>query len=125
MASSQQDRIFAIVHQAWERLPVESIGSSIHCWKLRGGGGETWRVRIEPGGVLASTRGLPAECFVTVLEGKLRLQLFGNEVELPAGHVADVPPNVPFSLRLGARSAATLLLGFCDRLDEPVPLEAL
>ncbi len=124
MSSSQQERVFAVVHQAWERLPSQRIGAHVRCSRLCGGGGETWHLRIEPGGAVA-TRGVTAECFLTVMEGKVRLQLFGNEVELPAGHVADVPPNVPFTVRLAARTAATLLLGFCGRLDEPVPFESL
>ena len=124
MGPSQQDRIFAVVHQAWDRIPVLQIGPSIRCNRLRGGGGEAWHVRLQPGGGL-NTRGLAAECFVTVLEGKARLQLFGNEVELPAGHVADVPPNVPFTLRPGARSTATVLLTFCEPLADPVPFEAI
>jgi len=57
------------------------------------------------------------------VEGRLLCTIFGNEVELPAGHFVLVPPNTPFTIRVGGRSPARAVAFFSQSLGQAIPWE--
>jgi len=122
MSTIAEEPVFLIRHQAWTRLASEMSAEGIELRRLRGGASESWHLDLEPGSRFTS-RGIPAEGVVTVLDGRLLCTIFGNEVELPAGHFALIPPNTPFAVRVGGRSRAQAVAFFNKRLPEQPPIE--
>lgn len=124
MSISAEEPVFSIRHQAWTSLaPVESA-DGIELRRLRGGASESWHLGLESGARMAS-RGIPAEGLVTVVEGRLICSIFGNEVELPSGHFALIPPNTAFSIRVGGRSRAEVVAFFSKLLPAQPPIESV
>jgi len=117
-----QEPAFSISHQAWAAVRSIQLSDRATVRRLQGGAGEIWWVELAVGGGLA-IRGVAAECTVTVIEGRLACHTFGNEVELPDGHVALLPPNLPFTLRVSGRSRAVCLIHCNARLADPLPIE--
>ena len=122
MSISAEEPVFSIRHQGWTRLASVESSEGIELRRLRGGASESWHLDLEPGSRLAS-RGIVAEGLVTVLEGRLLCSIFGNEVELPSGHFALIPPNTPFSVRVGGRSKAVAVAFFNKLLPAQLPIE--
>ena len=113
---------FAVSHQAWSSVRAVLFTDRVAVRRLQGCAVESWWIELGVGAGLAS-RGVPAECTVTVLEGRLSCHVFGNEVELPTGHVALLPPNLSFTIRVAGRSPATCLVSCNARLGDTLPLE--
>jgi hypothetical protein len=122
MRATEADSIFAFVHQAWNRVPSIHLGDSVTLRRLRGGAAETWHIDLLSGGGVTS-RGIAAEGLATVLTGRLRCFVFGNEVDLPIGHFVLLPPNTPFVLRTGGRATAEVLIHLARLLPQAIPLE--
>ncbi len=100
---------FAFLHNAWSSLASEPVGDKVTLRRLRGGTMEIWRIDAEPGARLRV--GAPAsELALHVVEGRFACHVLGNQVELPVGHFAVVPPHVPIEIRLAGRSPGSLLL---------------
>jgi len=113
---------FAVSHQAWTSVRAASLSDRATVRRLQGCAMESWWIELAVGGGLSS-RSVPAECTVTVLEGRLSCHVFGNEVELPTGHVALLPPNLSFTIRVAGRSPAICLISCNARLGDTLPLE--
>lgn len=113
---------FAVSHQSWTTVRAVSHSERVTVRRLQGCAAETWWVELAAGGELSS-RGIAAECTVTVIEGRLACHLFGNEVELPSGHVVLLPPNLPFTLRVAGRSATVCMVSCSARLAAVLPIE--
>jgi len=114
---------YAVTHSAWTSLRAEQLSDRVTVRHLRGAASEACWITIEAGGKLALP-GLPAECLLTVIEGRARSFVLGNEVELLKGHFAMLPPQLPFVLRAAGRSPTTLLLTCGASLGDSVALEA-
>jgi glyoxylate utilization-related uncharacterized protein len=123
MTPSAPNPSFAFAHHAWNAVRAQTLGERITLRRLCGGASESWWLELQPSSGFQCS-GIPAEAILTVLEGRLSCQVFGNQIELPRGHYAVVPPNITFAVRVGGRSPATALLSAGTLLAEPLPLEA-
>jgi hypothetical protein len=123
MHAKPHSAVFTVRHDAWDRVePVEPSPPGVVLRRLQGGDSESWWLDLEAGGRLAS-RGLPAEGLITVLAGKARCAMFGNELDLHANSFALLPPNTPFTLRAAGRKPAQVLAHFNRCLTETLSLE--
>jgi hypothetical protein len=122
MSTTAEERVFSIRHQAWSRLALVVSDDGVNFRRLRGGASEAWHLDLDPGARLSS-RGIAAEGVLTVQIGRLLCTIFGNEVELPTGHFALIPPNTPFSIRVGGRSQAQAVAFFNRVLPDAPPIE--
>lgn len=124
MNRSPSPHPFRFCHGGWTSLPAQPLGDKATIRHLPGGDSLTWRLDLTAGARIASP-GLPCECILSVLAGRLRFGLLGNQADLPAGHFALVPPNVPFTLRVSGHAEAAVVGSLCRHLVEPLPFEAL
>ncbi len=100
---------YSFLHNAWSSLASEAVGDKTTLRRLRGGTLEIWRIDAEPGARFR-LGGLGSELALHVAEGRFACHVLGNQVELPCGHFAVIPPHVPVEIRLAGRSPGSLLL---------------
>jgi mannose-6-phosphate isomerase-like protein (cupin superfamily) len=122
MHAKSRSAVFMVQHNAWDRVEEIAPAGGASLRRLQGGDSEAWWVELVRGSRVA-TSGLPAEGVLTVLDGKARCSMFGNELDLPANSFALLPPNTPFVLRPGGRKPALLLAHFNRSLPESLPFE--
>ncbi len=123
VSSTAHQPAFGFQHHSWSAVRPVQLGDRVACRRVRGGASESFFLELGVGGGVSSP-GIPAECTLTVIEGRLTCRVFGNEVELARGNYAVIPPNVPLSLRVAGRSPAACVLFAAARLGDPLPLEA-
>lgn len=99
---------YVLAHHDWHNIRAEAIGERVVIRRIRGGSSEAAHLEIGPGGAVG-TSGLPTECFLTVLTGRLLAAVLGNEVDLDVGHFVLIPPHVPLTLHNPTRSPAVLV----------------
>ncbi|MEP0774791.1 MAG: hypothetical protein HRF46_10585 [Acidobacteriota bacterium] len=113
---------FRFSHGAWSSLPGQDLGEKAVLRQLIGGESLNWRLDLAAGARLASP-GLKCECMLSVWTGRAQCGLLGNQVDLPAGHFALVPPNVPFTLRATGNESCVVVGTLCQPTPHPVLFE--
>lgn len=114
---------FSVAHGAWASVRAHQLNDRVDVRHLRGGCSEACWLTMKPGGKV-STSGVPAECVATVIEGRVSCLVLGNELLLPAGHHALLPPHIPFTLQAAGRTPAIVLLHCSAVLPDAARLEA-
>ncbi|MGE5236615.1 MAG: hypothetical protein ACM3O7_09725 [Acidobacteriota bacterium] len=113
---------FSVVHNAWSSLAAESLSEGVSLRRLVGGSSETWWIELSPStGV--RTDGVTHECTVAVLRGRVWCAVLGNEIDLPTGHFALLPPNLPVAVRTAGRSAASVVFHVAGVFPARPPLD--
>jgi hypothetical protein len=51
--------------------------------------------------------------------------VLGNQIDLPAGHFALIPPNLPITLRAAGQAEAVIVGSLCHSLGNALPFEPL
>ncbi len=115
---------FRLCHGDWQSLPAQRLGDKAAIRRLPGGDTLTWRLDLRAGARLAST-GLKCECVLSVWAGRLACTLLGNRIDLPAGHFALIPPNIPLTLRVVGHAEVVVVGNLCHHLVESLPFEPL
>lgn len=115
---------FRFSHGAWTSLPAQPLGDKGMLRHLPGGESLSWRLDLAAGARLASP-GLGSECLLSVWAGRVVCGLLGNQVDLPIGHFALVPPNVPFTLRAAGQDESVVVGSLCHHVQESIPFEPL
>jgi hypothetical protein len=121
--TNPSEQHFRLTHNNWSAIPADRLGERVRIHRLRGGASDNFWVSLRPGGRVASS-GLPGECLVSVCSGRVTCRVLGNEVELPSGHFALLPPYIPFELRAAGRSEATAVACCSPAAGDRLPFES-
>ncbi len=100
---------FRVVHAKWDDAPQGPAQPGVAGRVVRTASLEVHHLVVERGGS-SEWEPAPVETFVQVTEGRLRLHVLGNTMDLDPTRYAVLPPNIPFALESLGRSGATALV---------------
>ncbi len=69
--------------------------------------------------------GFSCECILGVWDGRVACTLLGNQIDLPSGHFALIPPNLPLTLRAVGQVKAVVVGSLCHSTGESPLFEPL
>ncbi len=115
---------FRFCHGDWSSLPAQLLGEKVVLRRLAGGHSLAWRLELGARARVASP-GFSCECILGVWDGRVACTLLGNQIDLPSGHFALIPPNLPLTLRAVGQVKAVVVGSLCHSTGESPLFEPL
>ena len=122
--STLSEQPFRFSHNRWSAVPASRLGDRVQIRRLRGAASDGYWLQLDAGGRLSSS-GMLGECMISVCSGRITCRILGNDVELPTGHYALLPPHIPFELKAAGRAEATAVAWSTPPVGDQAPFEAV